>query len=462
MIRIGGIVLSLIVLVLAMNQQASAISNDYQEEYLDLQKYTGNRILVFNDTRIDYCITENEENPMFNQIAANAIKTWHNRIVEVTNNTDVWDMTLHIYPKNESICDGYINYVATPDPTIFQISGVAGFSHPLTPVANVTIYTDDYQTTIKNLEDNNENFWDDMTLDKFQKIIKNGDHEQLNYDTINRITLHEIGHSLSLNHPFTPEGDLQNVPGIMGYDMDYDHIDDSEVIQIIKAYPNGFSKITPTNSIKLDNPSNTNTIHLGEVATLTIEIPHNPGSLAPTGIEVYIFPEGTKTQTTDSAPIKILKTEGVNNLVNDGEYLQDIHASMIHWDTFTKVLSLQFKVVKEFENADMIIVSHNMGGFENQWFLNDVLTVDKALFSDLLLNLENNEYTYYLMSDNPNRAIEKESAFQAKQKELYHEALGECLSEKNMKKCQEEIKFEDFEQQENSVPMWMPILLSRN
>ncbi len=131
---------------------------------------------------------------------------------------------------------------------------------------------------------------------------------------------------------------------------------------------------------------------------------------------------------------------------------------MTHWDTFTKVLSLQFKVVKEFENADMIIVAHSMTGFEKQWFLNDVLSVEKALFSDLLLDLETTEYTYHLMSENPNRKMEKESAFQAKQKELYHEALGDCLSEKNMKKCQEAIKLEDFEQKEESVPIWMPIM----
>ncbi len=31
------------------------------EEYLDFQPYTGNRLMVFNDTRIDYCITNNTE-----------------------------------------------------------------------------------------------------------------------------------------------------------------------------------------------------------------------------------------------------------------------------------------------------------------------------------------------------------------------------------------------------------------
>ena len=94
MYKIGGIVLSLIVIVFAADQEAFAISNNYQEEYMDIQKYTGNRILVFNDTKIDYCITENNENPIFNHIAANSIKTWHDRIVDVTNNPFVWDLSL--------------------------------------------------------------------------------------------------------------------------------------------------------------------------------------------------------------------------------------------------------------------------------------------------------------------------------------------------------------------------------
>ena len=271
--------------------------------------------------------------------------------------------------------------------------------------------------------------------------------------------MHEIGHSLSLNHPVTSDGNLYTVPGIMGYNMSYNQIDDDEIVKIVKAYPNGFSKVYSSESINLENPNIKKTVHLGEVTNLTIELPSIEGKLPPTGLEVYIFPEGTNSQKTDYAPIKILKTDGMNHLVNDEQYLSDIHVSMTHWDTFTKVLSIQFKVVKEFDNADIIIVAHSMGGFEKQWFLNDIVTVDKALFSNLLLDLETTEYTYNLMGVNPNRELEKESAFKLEQKKLYTEALSECLTNKNMKKCSDEIKFEDFQPIEESVPIWMPITL---
>jgi len=451
LILLGGI---------GLYQEALGYQNEsQQEEYLDFPSYTGNRLMVFNDTKIDYCITNNTENPTFNDIAANAIKTWHDRIVEVTNNPYVWIMTTHIQPQDESICDGYVNYIDTPDPTKFQLSGVAGFSHPLDPVANVTIYTDDYQSTLVNMAKEDEDFWNKMTLEKFQDIVKNGNHEQFDYEMINRITLHEIGHSLSLNHPVTSDGNLQAAPGIMGYNMSYNQIDDDEVINIVKAYPNGFAKVSLPESIKLDDSEIKKTVHLGEVTNLTIELPYQEGQLPPTGLEVYIFPEGTTSQKPKFAPIKILRTEGMDHLANDGKYLDDIHVALTHWDTFTKVLSIQFKVVKEFENADMIIVAHSLGGFEKRWFLNDVLTVDKALFSNLLLDLETTEYTYHLMSVNPNRDLEKKSAFKLEQKKLYTEALIECLTNKNMKKCAGEVKFEDFKQEQESVPIWMPITL---
>ena len=68
---------------------------------------------------------------------------------------------------------------------------------------------------------------------------------------------------------------------------------------------------------------------------------------------------------------------------------------MTHWGASTKVLSIQFKVMKEFENADMIVIAHDVSGFEKQWFLEDVLSAQDALFSNLLLDFESTEYKYY-------------------------------------------------------------------
>ncbi len=414
-----------------------------KKEYIDFQKYTGNRLLVFNDTRIDYCIINNEQNPTFTEIAVDAVKLWHERIVEVTQNSEVWNMTTHVFPKDESICDGYVNYYDTPDLTSFQLLGVSGFSHPESTIANITIYTDDYQNTLSKFSDNDKDFWDNMTIEKFQDIIKNGNHIQHDHEMVKRITLHEIGHSLSLNHPDTEDENLSDVPGIMGYNMSYNQIDDEEIINIVKAYPNGFSYISRSESIKLDENNNKKVLALGEIVNLTIELPNQEGKLPPLGIELYIFPEGTTSQKSDNAPIKIVKTKEKSQLMNSGEYLDDLKSVLIHWDS-AKVLSVQFKAIKEFNTADIIVKAHRVGGFEESWFLEDVISVQPALFSNLLLEFETTKYKYFLKGSNPNRLLEMESAFKAKQNELYNNALRECLSQKNMKKCTELIKIEDF------------------
>jgi len=47
---------------LGLYQEGLGYQNEStQEEYLDFQPYTGNRLMVFNDTQIDYCITNNTE-----------------------------------------------------------------------------------------------------------------------------------------------------------------------------------------------------------------------------------------------------------------------------------------------------------------------------------------------------------------------------------------------------------------
>ena len=53
------------------DQQAFAFEvshSDVKKEYIDFQKYTGNRLLVFNDTQVDYCITDNDQRIQYSMI----------------------------------------------------------------------------------------------------------------------------------------------------------------------------------------------------------------------------------------------------------------------------------------------------------------------------------------------------------------------------------------------------------
>ena len=135
--------------------------------------FTGNRYHIFKDDKIDFCVYSSN-NQTYNNLAVNAVNEWHKNFEQVTGNYKVWNMTAHVQPKNAEMCDGFINFYKTPNDLIDQIFGVAGFSNPFTITANVTIYTDFYQETLRSITDKE---WDEMTIKRFQDIIKNGTHD---------------------------------------------------------------------------------------------------------------------------------------------------------------------------------------------------------------------------------------------------------------------------------------------
>lgn len=408
-----------------------AITYDIERKgYIDFQPYTGNRNFVFNDTCIDYCILDNLQNPIFNNIAIKAVEMWHDKIVKVTNNSDVWDMKIHVLPKDTTICDGYVNYYATPNSTSSKFTGTMGFSNPDTPVANVTIFTDNYQKNIEGMKTENPNVLEDVALSQIQDMTQNNTHVQFNSTIIEKITLHEIGHSLGLNHP--SDENLSSAKGIMGYNMSYNEIDDKEVRNVVKTYPNGFTSVVKPSSISLDKPEWTRSVNLGDVVNLTIEFPYKRNDLPITNFELYIFPDGEITKKQD-APIKIIRKDGQNQLVNS-DYINNVHFVFVNLGDNDTILSLQFKAVKEFTNAGMIIVSHDSTGLEKQWSLNNVLSVKKALFSDMLLDFDDSSYVIQTRGGNPNRMLE---SHHDRLQQEYDEALILCLSHKNMKNCSE-------------------------
>lgn len=420
------------VLIFSIIPQVIALQYDFEKNnYMDFHPYTGNRNFVFNDTSIDYCITNNLQDSKFNDIAINAINTWHEKIVKVTNNSDMWDMTMHIYPKDTTICDEYVNYFSTPDYEPYQYLGVAGVSDSDTPVANVTVYTANYQKTLNDMQKDNPSVFDNMTSLQFQNIIKNQTHSILNDTMIQRITLHELGHSLGLNHP--PNDDLFSAKGIMGYNMSYNEIDDDEVVNIVKVYPNGFTSMPKPVSINLEQSFETRVVNLGEVVNLTIEIPHKQNEFPVKNLGVYIFPDGRITKK-EIAPIKI-RNDGQNVLVADGGYIEQVHSTLVNFGDDNDILSLQFKAVREFTGASIIVAYEDEAGFKNQWSLNNILSVKKALFSDFLLDFDDSTNKIFTRGENPNRDLELKSLKDKSQQEEYHDELVQCLVHDNMKKC---------------------------
>lgn len=411
----------------------------YETERYDMigfPVYTGNRQHIFTDSKVDFCVYSNN-NQTYNSMAIDAVKDWQGNLTEVTENNIVWNMEVHVEPDDVRVCDGFINYYKTPNEIIQQLYGVAGFSNPYTKLANVTVYTDFYQETLRNITDEE---WKKIDEDELQKIIKTNTHPTFNSTALYRITLHELGHSLSLNHPQEAQalGTLKEVEGIMGYNLSETKILPNEVRQIVKAYPNGFTNQKTNISFQLDDNNLSNTFYVGEKASMVIEAPYDKTDLPMDSISVYIFPDGKKsTQKYYSAPIKIVKETGKSFVLNDGEYFDHIKAIPVNWVNDKLILTVHFVPKKMTASTYITIIAKDIGGNSKQWEFKNPFSVKQALFSEILLEDKDNSWPWSLSMQNENRDIEK----QEKEKEkIYSEEmknLVECLEHKNMKYCSE-------------------------
>ena len=353
--------------------------------------YTGNRNYIFADSEIDFCVFSGN-NQTYHDIAIKAVKDWHDNLTKVTGNDKVWDMTVQVEPKDTSTCDGFINFYKTPNEILHQIYGVAGYSYPYTQIANVTIYTDSYQETLLKIS---QDEWAKMSEEKFDEIIKTNMHPVLNSTSIYRITLHELGHALSLNHPQEEQewGTLSEAKGIMGYDYSETQILSNEVKQIVKAYPNGFTNQKSKITVQLDEYDLNNTFYVGEKAGLIIEAPYAKNDLPIDSISVYIFPEGKMgTQKYNAAPIKLVKEHGTSDIFNNGEYFDNIQVTQYDLVGHKFIFKMNFVPKKVTSNTDITIIIKDLAGNSEQVELKKPFSIKSALFSEILLEDKNKSW----------------------------------------------------------------------
>jgi len=397
--------------------------------------YTGNRNHIFTDSKIDFCVFSKNDQ-VFHNMAINAVNDWRGNLTRITGNDKVWDMTVHVEPKDTSTCDGFINFYKTPNEIIHQIFGVAGFSNPHTQLANVTVYTDFYQETLRNIS---QDEWAEMSEEKLDEIIKTNIHPKFNSTSLYRITLHELGHALSLNHPQEAQalGTLSEVEGIMGYNISETKILSNEVKQIVKAYPNGFIKQKSNIAVQLNDYELNNTFYVGEKASLMIEAPYQKGDIPIDSISVYLFPDGKKgSQKFYQAPIKVIREPGKSFILNNGEYFDYLKAIPVNWVNDKFISVIHFVPKKVTSNTDIVIITKDLVGHSKQWEIKNPFNVKPALFSELLLEDKNNNWAWNLSMENENREIEKQEIMMKKIQVEKMEKLAKCVE--HMRECAKE------------------------
>ncbi len=430
-----GLVMLAIFSVILPIQNLYAISYESErQDMIGFPVYTGNRQHIFTDSKIDFCVFSSN-NQTISNMAINAVNDWQGNLTKITGNDKVWDMEVHVEPDETTVCDGFINFYKTPNDIIHQIYGVAGYSNPYTQLANVTVYTDFYQETLRNIT--NEE-WEKMTEEKLDEIIKINTHPAFNATSLYRITLHELGHALSLNHPQEAQalGTLSEVEGIMGYNISETKILSNEVKQIVKAYPNGFTDQKSNIAVQLDDYELNNTFYVGEKASLMIEAPYQKNDLPIDSISAYIFPEGKKgSQKYYTAPVQIVREPGKSYILNNGEYFDYIKTIPVNWVNDKYFMTVHFVPKKITSNTNIVVIVKDLVGHSDQWELKKPFSVKPALFSNILLEDKNHNWAWSLAMKNENREIEKQELAKKKMQAEKLENLVKCLERRSMKNC---------------------------
>lgn len=416
---------------------------DTREDYIGFKAYTGNRLNTFDSNVVDFCIIT--ANSTYKQIAMNAVNDWRQSIAKATGNYNLWDIRSHITPYNESNCDGYITYKKLPELDWYTLMGVVGVSDPYQLVANVTIYTDFYQDTLRKIT---EKEWNEMTTEKFRDIVNKGTHPTWNNTSIERVTLHELGHAFSLNHPCESGScDIYAQKGIMGYNMSETKILEEEAKQIVFTYPNGFIKNAEVPYSKINEASKTpRTYYVGQTASFQIEFPRTPDELKYSGFTILMYPNNDSAIPQEPAPIRFTMLDRVSTSYNlkNNEYIKDFYAFDVFWSGATReyqaekyVITASFVATKETNQMKMRIILQDQTGFKKQFDMNTPFVIKKAVFSDIILEDRVNKpgHSFSLSAKSPNAAIEKEYNKKLKEEKQYYNELRECLQKKNAAYC---------------------------
>ena len=441
-----AITLSIVILLVVIsniNVSKAAQFADTRQNYVGFKTYTGNRINTFGDADVDFCITTT--NSTYQRIAINALNDWHGNITKATGNYELWNIRSHIPPYADSICDGYINYKKLPDLDWYALSSIVGVSNPYQSIANVTIYTDFYQDTLRKIT---EKEWKEMTLEKFRHIIHDGTHPTWDNKSMERVTLHELGHAFSLNHPCQFDScNIYTDKGIMGYNMSVTRILEKEARAIVRAYPNGFIKNTEVPYSKINDASETHrTYYVGQAVSFQIEFPMTTHDLKYSGFTILMYPNNASPMPNELAPMRFTMRDHVSSSVGltNNEYIKNFYAIPVSWisaggnDQLGKyVITSSFVGIKEMDKMKMRVILYDQTGQQKQFDMDTPFVIKDAVFSNILLNDKFNDRNqiFSLHVDSPNNAIEKQYYDKIKAEKQYYEDLKECLSKKNMAYC---------------------------
>jgi hypothetical protein len=330
--------------------------------------FSGVRENTFNDSQLDFCTFSND--PNINMIAAYAVKDWHDSLVRLTA-SDVWDMAIYVSPTTKEMCDIIIEYEKTPTLSKQFLMGMAGYVNTVSPT--ITIFTDNYQKTLTE----NEPI---TSLDEFEDIVLNSEHEQLSDKKLSKTIKHEIGHMLGSD-------DKKSCLCLMGTDFDSSEILVTDIIDIVHSYPNGFVDSNFDLQFKLGDDFTTKTYFVGDYVDIDIELPVINNKIL--DISLYIYPDG-KDVKSKNAKVKIHNELGMQGTYDQNNYfskIQVIDGHVYNADTgIFSTMKIKLQPQSKMNQVDILVKVKDQYGIEEQYMLDNVMIVKEGLFSNLNLD----------------------------------------------------------------------------
>jgi len=176
---------------------------------------------------------------------------------------------------------------------------------------------------------------------------------------------------------------------LMGTDFDSSEILVTDIIDIVRSYPNGFVDSNFDLQFNLGDDFTTKTYFVGDYADIDIELPVINNKIP--DVSLYIYPDG-KDVKSKNAQVKIHNELGMEGIYDQNNYFSKIqvidgytyYADMGTFSTMKIKLQPQTKM----SQVDILVKVKDQYGIEEQHMLVNVMIVKEGLFSNLNLGVK--------------------------------------------------------------------------
>ena len=132
-----------------------------------------------------------------------------------------------------------------------------------------------------------------------------------------------------------------------------------------------------------------------------------------------MYPDNSNPLPSELPPLRFSKLRGniMEYRFDTNEYFKNFHSISVikrgvtnDYEIEKYIVTSSFIATKEMSEMKMVFILHDQSGLKKQFVIKTPFIIKKALFSNILMDLQDkeNSITYKLLPDTPNKKIEKQ------------------------------------------------------